>query len=78
MSNIELKEKLITRIQNTENNALLEEVYRMLGLESDDVEVYKLSEQQRNVVAEARDQIKKGKTIPNAQADKEIDEWLSE
>jgi len=77
MSTLELRKRLIEKIQKTDNESLLREAYRLLELETEDIEVYKLSNDQKDAVNEARQQIKKGQFLTSDQADKEIDEWLS-
>ena len=77
MSTVELRKRLIEKIQKTENENLLLEAYRLLELENEDLEVYKLSDEQINVVNEARQQIKNGQYLTDDQANKDIDEWLS-
>lgn len=77
MSTIELRKKLIDKIQKTDNNNLLEDAYRLLNLELDDNVVYTLTQEQKNVVEEARFQIKSGKGISDSDANSEIDKWLS-
>ncbi len=76
MKTTELKKRLIDKIQKSENNSLLEEAYRLLDLESQDIEVYQLNDEQKSAVAEAREQIKKGQVLTQDQANQEIDEWL--
>jgi hypothetical protein len=77
MSTVELRRKLIEKIQKTENEVLLEEVYRLLELETEDIELYKLTDEQRKAISEGRLQIKNGKFLTDDQANNEIDEWLS-
>lgn len=77
MSTIELRKQLFEKIQKTENKELLEEACRLLALETEDIELYKLNDDQRTAVAESRQQIKDGLFLTNEQADKEIDEWLN-
>jgi hypothetical protein len=77
MSTIELRKRLFEKIQKTENKELLEEAYRLLDLETEDVDPYKLSDNQNKAVVEARQQIKDGQSLTDDQADKEIDEWLN-
>jgi len=77
MSNVELRKKLIETIQKTNNSILLEEAYRLLAIESEDIEIYKLSDDQRKAVIEGRKQIKDGQFLTDEQANNEIDEWLS-
>ncbi len=76
MSTPELKKRLIDKIKETHNTNLLEEAYRLLELETQDIEVYKLSEEQQQAISEARQQIKSGKFLTDDQANNEIDEWL--
>jgi hypothetical protein len=78
MSNIYLIKRLIYKIQTTESNELLEEAYRLLDLGIEDDDEYKLSINQRNAIAEARDQIKGGRFLADDLANKEIDEWLNQ
>lgn len=77
MSTIELRKRLIDKIQKTDNESLLEEAYRLLELETENLEVYKIRDDQRMAVNEARQQIKDGNFLTDEQANKEIDEWLS-
>jgi hypothetical protein len=76
MSTVELRKKLIEKIKKTENDELLEEAYRLLELETEDIDIYKLSEEQRKAISEGRLQIKGGKSLTDDQANNEIDEWL--
>jgi hypothetical protein len=78
MTTTELKKRLIRKINDIDNNELLEEMYRMLETEEADMEIYKLSKNQKSAVEEAQDQIRNGKYLTDKQADKEIDEWLNE
>ncbi|MDH4296949.1 MAG: hypothetical protein OEV74_11750, partial [Cyclobacteriaceae bacterium] len=64
------------KIQKTDNENLLEEAYRLLELETQDIEVYKLTDEQRKAVNEARQEIKDGQFLTDEQANNEIDEWL--
>ena len=77
MSTVELRKRLIDKIQKTENKDLLEEASRLLELEMDNIEVYKLTDDQRKAVQEGREQIKQGKYLTDEQANKETDEWLN-
>ena len=77
MSSAELKKRLIDKIQKTDNQNLLEEAFRLLQLESEDIEVYKLSDEQKSAVNEAREQIKRGEILTDDEANKDVDEWLN-
>ena len=63
MSAIELRKKLIDEIQKTSNEGLLEEAYRLLISETEDMEVYKLNNDQRKAISEARQQIMSGQFL---------------
>ena len=77
MSAIELKKRLIAEIQKTSNEGLLEEAYRLLISETEDMEVYKLNNDQRKAISEARQQIMSGQFLTDEQSNKEIGEWLN-
>ncbi len=77
MSTIELKKRLIDKIQKTDNENLLGEAFRLLEMESEDIEIYKLNDGQKKAIEEARKQIKNGQFLTDEQAGKEIDEWLN-
>ncbi len=74
MSTLELRKRLIEKIQKTDDDNLLKEAYRLLELDAEDIEIYKLSDDQKQIVNEAKHQIQNGKYLTNDQADKEIDE----
>jgi hypothetical protein len=76
MSGIELKEKLINSINKTDNEELLHEVYRLLEIENEDIEVYKLSDEQRKAISISQQQIINGEFLTNQEADNQIEEWL--
>ena len=76
MSTLELKEKLISRILQTENKPLLDEVFRLLEPEEEEAEILQLSPQQRQAILEGLDDVENGRFLTNEQADKEIREWL--
>ena len=69
------KEKIINRIKELEDINLIDDINRLLEIEFDD-STYKTNENQKNAIREARNQIKKGDTLTENQADNEIDEWL--
>jgi hypothetical protein len=76
MMTVELRKRLIDKIQETKDDRILEEAYRLLGLETDDIEVYKLNDDQKQAISEARQQVKQGQFLTEEKANKEIDEWL--
>lgn len=76
MSITELQKRLIHKIQNTKDDRILEEAYRLLEIESDNSEPYPLTEEQKSVVQKAKIQINNGQFLTDEQANNEIDEWL--
>lgn len=76
MSTAELKTKLIQEIKASTDEDLLLEVSRLFGIEQEVAREYPLSDEQITVVREAQEQVRKGKYLRNAEAEKEIDEWL--
>ena len=78
MKNIELKSKLLEEIKNSEDYQVLEEVYKLLNLESESFEVFKFSERQEKSILKAKQQIKNGDFLTEEEANKEIDKWLEE
>ena len=77
MSAVELRKRLIDKIQKTKDERILEEAFRLFELETEDSEVYRLNDVQKKAVTEARQQIKNGQFLTEEQANKEIDEWLN-
>lgn len=75
MSTVELRENLIKKIKKTTDKNILEEAYRLLEMEASGI--YKFTSDQKKEINKSRLQIKKGQTLTNKEADKEIDEWLS-
>ena len=76
MSTVELKEQLIEKIRKTDNEIILEEVYRLLDIETSDLKVYYFSDEERNEVKAAVNQINNGQYLTNVAANKEIEQWL--
>jgi len=76
MSTLDLKKKLIGKINQTDNNELLEEMIRLVENHEIDNSIYLLSTEQTIAVEEAQKQYKNGNYTSGKQADKEVDEWL--
>lgn len=77
MSTAELKLKVINRITNITDNNLIEQIHRLIDFELEK-DVYVLSEEQIQRIAEAREEYQKGDTLINEEAIKEIEKWLDE
>ena len=77
MSTAELKIDLISRIANTEEPRIIEELRKLLDFELD-TEPYKLNPQQLQRVSEAKAEYLAGNVLSEQQADEAIDLWLNE
>ena len=78
MSTLELQEKLISKIQITADEDILESVLRFLEFETENNEVYILNEEQQQAIAKARLQVANGQFYTNEEVDKLTEEWLKE
>lgn len=76
MTVTELKKRLIGKINQSKNNELLEEMYRLIANEETDSSIYELSDEQAHVVEEAQQQFKNGQFQTGDHADNDIEEWL--
>jgi hypothetical protein len=72
----DLKKQLVEKIQKTNDNLVLEEILRLLEIESESMGAYTLGEDQVQVINEAQEQIKQGKFLSNDDANTEINQWL--
>ena len=63
MSTIELKERLIDKINHTEDENVLAEVNRLLSLDTETEEIYHFTETEKIKINEAQLQIKNGDFI---------------
>ncbi len=77
MANPSLKDKLIDKLREIEDPALLAEVSNLFELQETET-IYKISSAQKRSIDEAKQQAKDGRVVDNVQSDKESDEWLSE
>ncbi|MCK9414530.1 MAG: hypothetical protein M0Q53_19665 [Prolixibacteraceae bacterium] len=68
MTVIELRQRLIGKINATEDNELLEEMYRLIANEEIADSVYKLSDDQNYAIEEAQKQFKEGQFFKSERA----------
>ncbi len=68
-----LKEKLLNKLNEIDDPAILEEVSNLFELQEPDT-IYKVNDEQRKAIEEAKEQIKNKQTLSNEQSDKETDE----
>lgn len=76
MSALDIKEKLINKIRETNDPLLLEEVSALFELQEPE-SIYDVNDAQKKKIEEARDQIKNKQTLSDEQAEKDTDEWLN-
>jgi len=73
---IELKEKLIDKIRNTNDRELLNLIARAIQLEEQFEDIYVMSPGEIAAVEDGIKQIKNGQWVSHEEATKRIDEWL--
>jgi len=76
MPDTSLKDKLINKIKETDDPAILEEVSNLFELQEPDT-IYQVNEEQKKAIEESKEQIKNNQTLTDEQADKDIDQWLN-
>lgn len=76
MSDVELKKRLIKRIERSTDSALLREAYRLMGTDAAGLEPYKLTKEQQGSVNKGKKDIKAGRKLSEREANKAVDEWL--
>ena len=77
MTTNELKHKVIAKINELDDDSLLKDLIRLIEDSTDDNETYRLSDNHKNAINIAIDQIEKGDYLTNEQSNKQIDEWLN-
>ena len=76
MTVIELKEKLIAEIRNTDNVELLDHLSDVIEFESNVGDIHVMSPGEIEAVNDGLEQFKKGQWVSHEEANREIDEWL--
>jgi len=77
MTTIELKHKVIDKVNQLEDDNVLNDLIRLIEDGFDDNELYMLSDHHKNAINLAIDQIEKGDYLTHEQSNKQIDEWLN-
>lgn len=75
MSKLELKNKVIKRLETVDEVHLLEEILGLLDIESKG-QIVKIPEHYKNKLEKSIAQNKEGKTIPNSEVEESIESWL--
>lgn len=77
MTSIELKNKIINKVRQVNDEEVLNDIYKLLDDSMDDSEIMMLSENHKNAIEVAKRQIEKGEYLTNEQANQEMDKWLN-
>jgi hypothetical protein len=77
MTTKELRNKVIRKINQVDDEEILNEIYRLLEDSIEDDEIFQLSENHVIAIEEAKKQIDQGESMTNEQANLEIGEWLN-
>ena len=76
MTVVELKEKLIAKINSTNDIELLDELSWIIDLEEPNREPHIISQGELEAVREGLEQTKNGQYISDEEANSQIDAWL--
>lgn len=72
----EMRKLLIDKINSTNDENVLEEIYRILEAGDIEVEMVILSEDQKALIDEGLKNLEEGKVLSNEEANSQIEEWL--
>lgn len=78
MTTIEIKRKLIRRINKINDDLLLQEMSHLIDFSMDESDVYQFTEEENRAVEEAQEGYAKGNFLTEEEANKEVDKWLEE
>ena len=76
MSTIELRHYIIEKLSHINDDAFLSAIKTLVESKANEG-VYELSDFQKKRVESGREQLKKGRAIPDDDLQKEIDQWLN-
>lgn len=77
MSTAELKLDLISQIAGITDKVKLKELMQLLKFQTEEF-IYITSEEEKKVIAEARQEVAEGKVFTNEEVQKELKEWLEQ
>jgi len=76
MSLKEMKKQLIDKILSTDDHTILEEVYRILEVSTQEIDMIMLTDDQKSEIDKGIRDIEEGRYLTNEAANTEIIEWL--
>ena len=77
MTTKELKHKVIGKINELDDENLLNDLVRLIDDNVDENEIYRLSDGHKKAIHKAIEQIETGDYLTNEKSNKLIDEWLN-
>lgn len=76
MSSSELKLQIISKITSITDELILEEIYKLVNLESDMDALYRLTDSERSAIADGLKDVKEGRVYSSEAAENMLKEWL--
>ncbi|MEJ2053658.1 MAG: hypothetical protein P8X42_07035 [Calditrichaceae bacterium] len=76
MTTKELRHKVINKVKKLEDENLLNDLIRIIDENTDDNEIYRLSDNHKKAINTAIGQIEKGDYLTNEKSDEQIEAWL--
>ena len=76
MSSTELKLQIISKITSISDELILEEIYRLVSLESEMDSVYRLTDAERSAIVDGLKDVNEGRVYSSEAAENMIKEWL--
>ncbi len=75
MSTAELKKKVLNKIEQIDEDYLLEDLLNLIEIEEEDF--IEISEEHKEILDIGLKQVEEGKTTPNEIVEKRIEKWLN-
>ncbi|TKB96959.1 hypothetical protein [Pedobacter cryophilus] len=76
MSSSELKIQIINKVTSIEDQSVLEEIYKLVNMESELDSIYKLTQEEKEAIEFGLEDIKAGRVYSSEDADKMMKECL--
>lgn len=76
MSVTELKLQIINKVSSITDELILEEIYKLVNLESEMDSIYRLTNNERSAITEGLNDVKEGRVYSSEGAEKMMKEWL--
>ena len=77
MTTQELRHKVINKVNELDDESLLNDLIKLIDDNENDDEIYRLSDNHKKAINKAIDEIENGDYLTNDQSNKQIDEWLN-